>query len=81
MVEEKFKAWISKQEELGREFKPEEIVWLKMIKGHIATSAVIGMEDFDNIPFSDKGGRVRAYQIFGEKLEPVMAEMNRELVQ
>ena len=80
MVEERFKAWISKQEEQGREFKPEEMIWLTMIKDHIATSAIIGMEDFDNIPFSDKGGRVKAYQIFGERLIPTIRELNKELV-
>jgi type I restriction enzyme, R subunit len=80
MVEERFKAWISKQEEQGREFKPEEMTWLRMIKDHIATSAVISMDDFDNIPFSDKGGRVKAYRIFGAKLEPTIAELNTELV-
>lgn len=80
MVEEKFKAWVSKQEEQGREFKPEEMAWLVMIKDHIATSAVIGWDDFDNIPFSDKGGRVKAYHIFGDKLEGIMVELNRELV-
>ncbi len=80
MVEERFKSWVGKQEERGREFKPEEMVWLKMIKDHIATSAVIGLDDLDNTPFFDKGGRVKAYQVFGEKLEGVMAELNRELV-
>ncbi len=80
MVEEKFKRWIARQEEQGREFKPEEMTWLVMIKDHIATSAVIGWDDFDNIPFSDKGGRVKAYQIFGDKLEAIMVELNRELV-
>ncbi len=80
MVEEKFKAWVAGQEETGREFTPDEMAWLVMIKDHIATSALVGMDDFDNIPFSDKGGRVKAYQIFGEKLEPLMVELNRELV-
>lgn len=80
MVEEKFKVWIGKQEERGREFKPEEMAWLVMIKDHIATSAVIGWDDLDNIPFSDKGGRVKAYQVFGDKLEGIMVELNRELV-
>jgi type I restriction enzyme R subunit len=80
MVEEKFKSWIAKQEEQGREFKPEEMAWLVMIKDHIATSAVIGWDDLDNIPFSDKGGRVKAYQVFGDKLEGIMVELNRELV-
>ncbi len=80
IVEERFKSWISKQEEQGREFKPEEMTWLKMIKDHIATSAVISMDDFDNSPFFDKGGRVKAYQLFGERLEPVMADLNMELV-
>ena len=51
-----------------------------MIKDHIATSLTIGWDDFDNVPFSDKGGRVKAYNLFGQEIERVMDELNAVLV-
>ena len=46
IVSERFGQWLAKQEQLGREFTPEQIEWLTMIKHHIATSAAITIEDF-----------------------------------
>ncbi|MEK6572259.1 MAG: type I restriction-modification enzyme R subunit C-terminal domain-containing protein, partial [Bacteroidota bacterium] len=79
-VDRRFKEWLSQQESVGREFTREQIEWLTMIKEHIATSAAIAFEDFDDPPFYGKGGRVKAIQVFGEELEKVLNELNKELV-
>ena len=36
-----------------------------MIRDHVATSLEIGIEDFDDVPFVQEGGRGRASQVFG----------------
>lgn len=78
-VDERFRRWLAKQEELGREFTPEQIQWLEMIKNHIATSVVVQKEDFENTPFHERGGLVKAHRLFGEKLDRILEEMNRTL--
>lgn len=75
-VNERFQQWLAKQEQLGREFTPEQVEWLTMIKDHIATSVTISMEDFDDPPFYGKGGRVKAYQVFEKELEKVLDDLN-----
>jgi type I restriction enzyme R subunit len=79
-VDDKFTRWISRQEDLGREFTPAQMEWLIMIKNHIATSLSASAGDFDLVPFHDKGGAVKAYQLFGDGLEPILNELNEQLV-
>ena len=76
----RFNDWLSQQEQMGREFTPEQMNWLTMIKDHIATSLSIGMDDFEYAPFYEKGGAVRAYQIFGGQLNTILEELNEVLV-
>jgi len=76
-VDRRFDEWLAQQ---PRAFTPEQREWLTMIKNHIATSLTIGWEDFDNVPFSDEGGRVKVYNLFGQELESVMQELNTVLV-
>lgn len=79
-VDEKFKAWISRQEDLGREFTPQQIEWLTMIKDHIATSLDMSIDVFELMPFYERGGLVKARQLFGDDLEKVLDELNGELI-
>ena len=36
-----------------------------MIKNHIALSVSIEMDNFENVPFNQKDGMVKAYHLFG----------------
>lgn len=78
-VDERFYAWIARQEAEERSFSPEQVEWLKMIKEHIATSLGIGMNDFDFAPFHERGGVMRAYKLFGQDLGRIMGELNEAL--
>ena len=51
-----------------------------MIKNHIATSLGIEIEDFENVPFNQKGGAYKATQIFGTQLTNILQEMNEVLI-
>jgi type I restriction enzyme R subunit len=79
-VNRKFGEWFAAQETLGRKFTPEQKEWLIMVKDHIATSLRIEMDDFENVPFNQKGGAVKAYQLFGQELNKVLEELNTVLV-
>lgn len=79
-VNRRFDEWLAKQQQNGHAFTPEQREWLTMIKDHIATSVAVGWDDFDNVPFSAKGGRVKAYNLFGQDLDRVMEELNAVLV-
>lgn len=80
IVDRRFGYWLSVQKELGREFTPEQMAWLNMIKGHIATSLTIRVDDFELPPFAQKGGAIRANAVFQQHLDKILDELNKELV-
>jgi type I restriction enzyme R subunit len=79
-VNQRFDGWLAEQEKQGRRFTPEQLEWLNMIKEHIATSLTIGIEDFENVPFNQKGGAIKANKLFGQELNKIMEELNMVLV-
>ena len=50
-----------------------------MIRDHIAANLGIEAEDFEYAPFSQQGGLGRVYQLFGEKLNAMIEELNETL--
>jgi type I restriction enzyme R subunit len=80
IVDERFEEWLTEQEKVGRGFTLEQMEWLIMIKEHIAASLSIEIEDFEYPPFYEKGGAVRAYEVFGEEFNSVLEELNEVLV-
>ena len=78
-VEERFQHWLAQQANQGRQFSPEQLEWLRLIRDHIASSLQIDMEDFDYVPFDQRGGRGKVYQLFGNELAPLLDELNKVL--
>jgi type I restriction enzyme R subunit len=76
---EQFEAWLASQEQVGRNFTPDQHRWLEAIRDHIAGSVSMGLEDFQLAPFDQQGGLGRAYALFGKELEAVLEKLNREL--
>ena len=79
-VTRRFDSWLDEQEQAGTVFTPQQREWLKMIKNHIASSLSIGMDDFEYVPFAEKGGPVKAYQLFGDALDTILETLNEQLV-
>lgn len=79
-VDHRFSEWLSQQEKAGKTFSEEQKEWLGLIKEHIATSLSISTDDFEYEPFYERGGIVRAGQVFGEELPTIMNELNEVLV-
>ena len=65
--------------ERGAEFTPEQLEWLQMIREHIANALTIEIDDFENVPFYEKGGAFKVYQLFGAELTTILDELNEAL--
>lgn len=79
-VNERFAAWLAKQESNGRKFTDEQRQWLEAIRDHIATSISIEPDDFEEyVPFNQRGGLGKATQLFGKELQPILNELNETL--
>ncbi len=75
-IDQRFENWLDNQRKAGNDFSPEQLEWLKMIKDHIATSVEIEVDDFDSVPFYDRGGLMKAYKVFGDKFNQIIRELN-----
>ena len=78
-VRERFDQWLELQRTAGRDFMPEQVRWLEMIRDHIAASVEMTLEDLDYAPFAEEGGLGRAKRIFGDRLGPLLDELNEVL--
>ena len=75
-----FMQWTLRRNAGAVHFTDEQMEWLRLVKDHIAVSLSIEPSDLDLNPFDRKGGLGRFYEVFGEKYEAILAEMNIELV-
>lgn len=75
-----FMQWTLRQNAGAVHFTEEQMEWLRLIKDHIAVSLSIETDDLDLNPFDSKGGLGRFYEVFGDKYEAILQEMNIELV-
>ena len=80
LVNERFEAWLQQQRNAGRELTDQQIVYLSLIRDHLATSLTIALRDLQGPPFSTHGGLGRARQLFGTKLAPLIDELIEMLV-
>jgi type I restriction enzyme R subunit len=79
-VRRNFQAWILKRHSgAGEKFTGEQLEWLHMIRDHITTSIHLDQDDLDMAPFNAKGGLGKMYQLFGDKMEAVIDELNEAL--
>lgn len=79
IVDRRFDSWLAAQKLQGRDFTPEQLEWLRLIKEHVATSLTVEVEDFELAPFFEKGGPVKAFQLFGPELPKILTEVNEAL--
>lgn len=80
VVERRFNTWLTQQQQAGVEFDESQLEWLEMIKQQIAQNAEMMIEDFDYAPFNQQGGVFKAKQLFGDKLDSVVNELNGYLI-
>lgn len=79
-VRKNFQDWIMKHHSgSGEKFNEEQMDWLRMIRDHIITSFHIERDDFEMAPFDARGGLGRMYQLFGDRMDKMINEMNEVL--
>lgn len=80
-VRRNFQSWVMQHHSgAGEKFNEEQMAWLQMIRDHIISSFHIERDDLEMAPFDSKGGMGRMYQLFGDRMDEVIEELNRELV-
>lgn len=75
-----FMKWTLEKNAGAEHFTDEQMEWLRLIKEHIITSLSIETKDLDLNPFDRRGGLGRFYEVFGERYEELLREMNIVLV-
>ncbi|GJM43219.1 MAG: type III restriction endonuclease subunit R [Gemmatimonadota bacterium] len=78
-VRQRFQGWMDQQRSGGRQFTPDQVRWLEMMRDHIAASLEMTVGDLDYAPFAEEGGLGKAAQVFGDGLRPLLEELNEVL--
>jgi type I restriction enzyme R subunit len=80
IVRRNFQDWIMRHHSgAGEKFSEEQMDWLRMIRDHVMSSFHIEREDLEMAPFDARGGIGRMYQLFGERMDDVISELNEAL--
>ena len=80
-VRRNFQDWIMRKHAgTPDKFTESETAWLQMIRDHISTSFHLERDDLDMAPFDSEGGLGKMYQLFGDRMDPLIAELNEALV-
>jgi len=77
-VRARYEAWLAERD-AGNTFTSEQREWLDRMAEHIATSLAIETDDFQDGWFGQHGSLGGAHQLFGDKLTPLLAELNERL--
>ncbi|BET68037.1 type I restriction-modification enzyme R subunit C-terminal domain-containing protein [Opitutales bacterium ASA1] len=77
-VRRNYRDWIVR-ENAGNPFTAAQTAWLQLIRDHVMTSFRLDREDLEYAPFDAQGGLGKMYQLFGDRMDPLIAELNKEL--
>ena len=80
-VRKNFQTWIMQHHAGGTDkFNEEQMNWLRMLRDHICHSFHVDRSDLDYSPFDAQGGLGKMWQLFGERMDPLLDELNEALV-
>jgi type I restriction enzyme, R subunit len=80
VVDKNFQDWVFSKNAGPKQFTPEQMNFLRMIKEHIATSFHLEAEDLNYTPFDAQGGIGKMHQLFGDDMNDIINELNEALV-
>lgn len=80
-VRRNYQDWIfRKNAGAHKTFTDSQAAWLQLIRDHIMTSFHLERDDLDYTPFDAQGGLGKMHQLFGDQMDALIDELNRELV-
>jgi type I restriction enzyme R subunit len=80
VVEERYAAWLVKQQQAGVTFTEAQMWWLDHIRDVVITSAGFHHTDLDTVPFTERGGIDGFLTTFGPtQAEPLLNDLNKGL--
>jgi type I restriction enzyme R subunit len=79
IVDKNFQDWVFKKQAGATKFNEDQMQWLRMIKDYVVNSFHIDKDDFDLNPFNAQGGLGKMWQLFGDKTDDIINELNEAL--
>ena len=80
-VEQRFNLWIGRQKKAGKEYSDEQLDWLRLIRDHVAANTEVTPNDLMEISsFTERGGLVKARDLFGKELNSMLDDLSEALV-
>lgn len=79
IVDKNFQDWVFGKQAGTLKFTQEQMNWLRMLKDHIATSFHVDVDDLDYTPFDAQGGRGKMFELWGDKMNEIIDELNEKL--
>lgn len=79
IVDKNFQDWVFQKQAGATKFNEEQMQWLRMIKDYVVNSFHIDKDDFDLNPFNAQGGLGKMWQLFGDKTDEIINELNEAL--
>jgi type I restriction enzyme, R subunit len=81
VVEERYAAWLVKQQQAGVTFTADQQWWLDHIRDVVITTAAVDHTELEKAPFTDRGGLDGFLTAFGgAKAETLLTDLNRNLI-
>ena len=77
-VRRNYRDWILRAN-AGNPFSAEQSAFLQLIRDQIITGLHIDRADLEYAPFDARGGLGKMYQLFGDRMDSLLDELNREL--
>ncbi len=77
-VRRHYRDWILRAN-AGQPFTAQQAAWLELIRDHVIDSLRMEKADLDYAPFDARGGLGRMHELFGERLDTLIEELNKEL--
>ena len=77
-MRKRYRTWLEERD-ADNAFTAEQREWLDRMAEHIATSLAIEPGDFETGWFGQQGSLGRAHTLFGDRLKPLIAELNEQL--
>lgn len=77
-VRRNYRDWILRAN-AGQPFNAQQAAWLELIRNHVIDSLRMEKSDLDYAPFDARGGLGRMHELFGDRLDALIEELNKEL--